>query len=231
VVIDSLDPTPVPVTAPPAPVVAATSATAATGVGPVGAPALATPGVSPASVAAGGVRGVRVGRSSVALVVPASAVSAVAQSRRPLLAGPFRRGASDARAGGRETASRGRAGLEGFGLPRAGSGAAWANPVVASASSRGATGSSRVDGGRRARSVSSTDGGGGLSVPSPFGPPGRGVVAGAGGVASAAAGSGVVAAILVGGLLLLCVQPLRRFRLVPVMAGPVGFVSFQQRPG
>jgi hypothetical protein len=57
------------------------------------------------------------------------------------------------------------------------------------------------------------------------------VVAGASGIASAAAGSGVVTAILVAGLFLFAFQPLRRFRLAAVMAGPVGFVSFQQRPG
>jgi hypothetical protein len=50
-------------------------------------------------------------------------------------------------------------------------------------------------------------------------------------VASAVAGSGVVAAILVAGLLLFSLQELRRFRLSPVMAGPVGFDSLLQRPG
>jgi hypothetical protein len=85
--------------------------------------------------------------------------------------------------------------------------------------------------GRPARSAPSSDGRGGLPVPSPFGPPGRGSVAGASGVASAAAGSGAVSAILVAGLLLLGLSQLRRFRLAPVLAGPVGFVSLQQRPG
>ena len=42
---------------------------------------------------------------------------------------------------------------------------------------------------------------------------------------------GAVAAILLAGLLLVYFQPLRRFRLIPVLPGPVGFVSLQQRPG
>jgi hypothetical protein len=88
-----------------------------------------------------------------------------------------------------------------------------------------------ASGGQPARSALSSDGRGGLPVPSPFGPPGRGSVAGAGGVASAAAGSAAMSAILVGGLLLLGFSQLRRFRLAPVLAGPVGFVSLQQRPG
>jgi len=57
------------------------------------------------------------------------------------------------------------------------------------------------------------------------------VVAGASGVAGAVAGSGVFAAILVAGLFLVGLRELRRFRLAPVMAGPVGFVSLLQRPG
>jgi hypothetical protein len=82
-----------------------------------------------------------------------------------------------------------------------------------------------------ARSVGSTGGRRGLPAPTPFGPPGRGAVAGAGAGSGVAAGSGAVAAILVAGLLLVYLQPLRRFRLMPVMPGPVGFASLQQRPG
>jgi hypothetical protein len=77
----------------------------------------------------------------------------------------------------------------------------------------------------------STGGPRGVPAPSPFGPPGRGVVAGASGVGGAVAGSGVFAAVLVAGLFLVGLCELRRFRLVPVMAGPVGFVSLLQRPG
>jgi len=76
----------------------------------------------------------------------------------------------------------------------------------------------------------STGGPHGLPMPTPFGPPGRGAVAGAGSGLSAAAGSTVAAAILLAALLLFS-QPLRRFRLMPVMPGPVGFASLQQRPG
>jgi hypothetical protein len=50
-------------------------------------------------------------------------------------------------------------------------------------------------------------------------------------VAGAVAGSGVFAAILVAGFLMVGLRELRRFRLLPVMAGPVGFVSLLQRPG
>jgi hypothetical protein len=79
--------------------------------------------------------------------------------------------------------------------------------------------------------MKSTGGPHGVPAPSPFGPPGRGVVAGAAGAASAVAGSGVFAAILVGGLFLVGLRELRRLRLAPVMSGPVGFVSLLQRPG
>jgi hypothetical protein len=98
--------------------------------------------------------------------------------------------------------------------------ASWSAVVTAHAS-----------GSQPARSALSSGGRGGLPVPSPFGPPGRGSVVGSGGVASAVAGSGAMSAILVAGLLLLGFSQLRRFQLAPVLAGPVGFVSLQQRPG
>jgi hypothetical protein len=78
--------------------------------------------------------------------------------------------------------------------------------------------------------VASAQNGGGLPVPSPFGPPGRDTVAASGGISASTAGSGVVCAVLVC-LLLLSVQPSRRFRLLPVAVGPTGFTSLQQRPG
>jgi hypothetical protein len=65
----------------------------------------------------------------------------------------------------------------------------------------------------------------------PFGPPGRGFVGGSSGAPGGAAATGVVCAILTGFLLLAVCPPLRRFRLAPVMAGPEGFFSLQQRPG
>jgi hypothetical protein len=97
--------------------------------------------------------------------------------------------------------------------------------------SRSAIVTAHASGGQPARSALSSGGRGGPPVPSPFGPPGRGSVVGGGGVASAVAGSGAMSAILVAGLLLLGFSQLRRFRLAPVLAGPVGFVSLQQRPG
>jgi hypothetical protein len=72
----------------------------------------------------------------------------------------------------------------------------------------------------------------GLPSPAtPFGPPGRGVVAGASGVASASATTGMVAALLAGFILLLAASPLRRHRLLEVVAMPVGFAPLLQRPG
>jgi hypothetical protein len=82
---------------------------------------------------------------------------------------------------------------------------------------------------RPARPAASTGPRDRLPVPSPFGPPGRGAVA-ASGIAGAAAGSGAVCAVLIG-LLLVSLQPLRCFRLMPVAVGRAGFTSFQQRPG
>jgi hypothetical protein len=105
---------------------------------------------------------------------------------------------------------------------------AWSDPAVASVL-RSVTASTSRSGARTARSAS-TGGRHGLPMPTPFGPPGRGAVAGAASGSSAAAGSTVAAALLLGGLLLFS-QPLRRFRLMPVMPGPVGFASLQQRPG
>jgi len=106
--------------------------------------------------------------------------------------------------------------------------AAWSDRAVPSGSRSMAASTSRA-GARPARSAA-TGGPHGLPMPTPFGPPGRGAVAGAGSGSSAAAGSSVAAAILLAGLLLFS-QPLRRFRLMPVMPGPVGFASLQQRPG
>ena len=111
---------------------------------------------------------------------------------------------------------------------RPGAPSGWSDPALASVLRSVAASTSRA-GARPARSAS-TDGRHGLPMPTPFGPPGRGAVAGAGSGPSAAAGSSVAAALLLGGLLLFS-QPLRRFRLMPVMPGPVGFASLQQRPG
>jgi hypothetical protein len=82
---------------------------------------------------------------------------------------------------------------------------------------------------RSARPAAATGPSDRLPVPSPFGPPGRGAVA-ASAIAGAAAGSGAVCAVLIG-LLLVSLQPLRCFRLMPVAVGRAGFTSFQQRPG
>jgi hypothetical protein len=191
-----------------------------------GAPAVPAPVGSSASAHRMVSRG-----SSPSIAVPASPVSAVGQARRPMLAGPYRRDASDARTGAPDRERRAAHALEGFGRRAVAPVVSWSDPVAGLSASRSAVGSVRGADSRPARSAGSSGGGGGLDVPSPFGPPGRGVVAGAGGVSSAAAGSGVVAAILIAGLLLLYFQPLRRFRLSPVMAGPVGFFSLQQRPG
>jgi hypothetical protein len=111
--------------------------------------------------------------------------------------------------------------------------AAWSLPAPSLTTEHNASDSGRKAAGeRRAPVAKSTGGPNGLPVPSsPFGPPGRGVVAAAAGAASAVAGSGVFAAILLGGLFLVGLRELRRFRLSPVMAGPVGFVSLLQRPG
>jgi hypothetical protein len=184
----------------------------------------------PASAGAHRVRAGRVS-SSIAPVAASWPVALAARAQRPVLAGPSRRGASDSVAvDAARPDPRARRPVEAFG-PRAGLPFAWSSPAMSVSAPRDAAGTARTADRRPARSVGSSGGGGGLPVPSPFGPPGRGVVAGVGGVASAAAGSGVVAAILVAGLFVVLLQPLRRFRLVSVMAGPVGFVSLQQRPG
>jgi hypothetical protein len=120
-----------------------------------------------------------------------------------------------------------------FGHVGSGSGvrSVWSDPAPVASASRGAVRSAPSADARPARSAGSTSSRRGLPAPTPFGPPGRGAVAGAGSGSSAAAGSGVVAAILVAGLLLVYFQPLRRLRLMPVMPGPVGYASLQQRPG
>jgi hypothetical protein len=66
---------------------------------------------------------------------------------------------------------------------------------------------------------------------SPSGPPpGRGVVAGSSSASGGGAASALWCAILVG-FLAYAAQELRRHRIRLVLAGPVGFVSPQQRPG
>jgi hypothetical protein len=111
----------------------------------------------------------------------------------------------------------------------------WLAPVPAAAvstldGSSGARASSRAAGARPASSAA-TRGGGVVSPQSPFGPPGRGAVGGGSGASGGTAGSTTTCAILVGLLLLLSISPLRRFRPLPVAAGPVGFAALQQRPG
>jgi hypothetical protein len=71
-----------------------------------------------------------------------------------------------------------------------------------------------------------------LPAPStPFGPPGRGVVGSASGTSAAGATAGVTCALLMGFVLLLATPPLRRHRMLAVMALPAGFTPLQQRPG
>jgi hypothetical protein len=71
-----------------------------------------------------------------------------------------------------------------------------------------------------------------LPAPStPFGPPGRGVVGSASGTSAASATAGVTCALLLGFVLLLATPPLRRHRILAVMALPAGFTPLQQRPG
>jgi len=65
---------------------------------------------------------------------------------------------------------------------------------------------------------------------SPVGPPGRGVVAGSASAAGGGAAPVLFCAIIVT-LLAFAAQELRRHRIRLVLAGPVGFVSPQQRPG
>jgi len=155
-------------------------------------------------------------------------LSLAARARRPVFVAPF------PRAQARRVAQNDSPTLSPAGALSRGAGAVvrWSGQAAGASLSapRDAVGSVRYAGGRPARSVGSA-GSGVLPVPSPFGPPGRGVVPGSSGVSSAAGGSGVVAAILVAGLLLVGFQQLRRFRLPPVMSGPVGVVSLQQRPG
>jgi hypothetical protein len=152
------------------------------------------------------------------------------QLARPVVAGPFRRGLSD---GESADAAHGRHHGRGHALSaferRPSMPAEWSSPAGSVSSRHTVGGPERTAKSRPASSM--TPSGGSVPSPSPFGPPGRGIVAGAAGVASAVAGSGVVAAILVAGLLLFSLQELRRFRLSPVMAGPVGFDSLLQRPG
>jgi hypothetical protein len=71
--------------------------------------------------------------------------------------------------------------------------------------------------------------GGGSQPESPAGPPGSTSAAGAG-AASGGASTGLWCAVLVG-LLSLAYRELRRYRVRPVLAGPVGVVSLLQRPG
>ena len=103
-------------------------------------------------------------------------------------------------------------------------------PVPASTSVVRSDATSTRSAAQRAQRPAASTGGHWLPVPSPFGPPGRDVVAAGSGISSSAAGSGAVCAILVG-LLLLSLQPLRRFRLLPAAVGPAGYSSLQQRPG
>jgi hypothetical protein len=65
----------------------------------------------------------------------------------------------------------------------------------------------------------------------PFGPPGRGVVGSASGMSGASATAGVTCALLFSFFLLLATPPLRRHRMLSVMALPAGFTALQQRPG
>jgi hypothetical protein len=175
----------------------------------------------------------RPGRAkSLAATVPASwPVAVTARGERALLAGWWRRGAPGSRS---VDASRlDSPALRTVGHVGSGSGvrSIWSDPAPVPSASRGAVRSAPSADVRPARSAGSSGGRGGLPAPTPFGPPGRGAVSGAGSGSSAAAGSGVVAAILAASLLLVYFQPLRRLRLMPVMSGPVGFASLQQRPG
>jgi hypothetical protein len=114
--------------------------------------------------------------------------------------------------------------------------APWTGPVTAPADTRSSLlrAADRRASAGAAGAPTAHQGGTGGSAPNPqtpFGPPGRGVVGGSSGAPGGAAATGVVCAILTGFLLLAVCPPLRRIRLAPVMAGPEGFLSLQQRPG
>jgi hypothetical protein len=153
--------------------------------------------------------------------------------QRAILAAPLHRASSDGRS---ETASGEKRHQPAVrpvhgDMPAMSGQAPWLASVPAAASVvRRDVASTRSAARRSVRPAASDGGDNGLPVPSPFGPPGRDMVAAAGGISSSAAGSGVVCAILVG-LLLLSFQPLRRLRLLPVPVGAAGFSSLQQRPG
>jgi hypothetical protein len=113
---------------------------------------------------------------------------------------------------------------------------AWTAPATAPADTRSGllrTAERRASAGAAGAPTAHQGGSGGPAPQpqTPFGPPGRGFVGGSSGAPGGAAATGVVCAILTGFLLLAVCPPLRRFRLAPVMAGPEGFFSLQQRPG
>jgi hypothetical protein len=177
-----------------------------------------------------------VGRGSFAAVTvwPTAPVSITDQARRGLSISRAHRhghsGSAHESAGpGVLSPASSSAGLTGTPAP-------WTGPVTAPA----ATQSGLLRATERRASAGAADaptahqGGSGGPAPqpqTPFGPPGRGVVGGGSGAPGGAAATGVVCAILTGFLLLAVCPPLRRFRLAPVMAGPEGFISLQQRPG
>jgi hypothetical protein len=162
----------------------------------------------------------------------AGQVTVMVQARSATFAAALRQLASAGRSvAGSDRASHGAAGSAGA-AHRALMRMPWPNALPASSTSalQGDVASTHGAERRAAHPVASTRDGGGLPVPSPFGPPGRDTVGVSGGVSGSTAGSGVVCAILVC-LLLLSFQPSRRFRLLPVAVGPTGFTSLQQRPG
>jgi hypothetical protein len=181
--------------------------------------------------AASGRQGARGSSWVIAVAAASQPAGVVGRLSRPVLAGALRRDASVAGAVS-DVKRHARADRRWGFSPPAGIPAAWSGAAPSGSDQHGSSRSSRGAGERRVPAIGSTGGLAGVPAPSsPFGPPGRGVVAGAAGVASAVAGSGVLAAILVGGLFVVGLCELRRFRLAPVMAGPVGFVSLLQRPG
>jgi len=183
-------------------------------------------GADGASVGSAGGRGSGRASTAFASALPATVV---ARAQSPRLGAPL---TQDSWSGAMARGAKHHAGIARADAPLAPGAVVRSLGLTAGGSAfSGAVVSARVSGGRPARSVLSSGGRGGLPVPSPFGPPGRGSVAAGSGAASAAAGSGVVSAMLVAGLVLLGFSQLRRFRLAPVLAGPVGVVSLQQRPG
>jgi hypothetical protein len=214
-------------------VVSATAGDAAVSVSPGGVVGPAVLAGSGPAQAPGGIGAVGSGRASHGTVAIAGGARRVVIGRSPraIVAGARHQQISS---GGRSASGSRRdrrVGSPLAGETRGVSGAvSWLAAGHASALAAPAGAASTQSAARRpARPAASTGPSDRLPVPSPFGPPGRGAVA-ASGIAGAAAGSGAVCAVLIG-LLLVSLQPLRCFRLMPVAVGRAGFTSFQQRPG